>query len=384
MPKKSRSLNKMRFFIPLENIIALLPGNIYWLDKDGVFLGCNNNMLKGIGLSSINDYIGKTYEDLYEKDHIQVIKKTDKKVMDSNTPIVLEEVAISPGKKPIIYLTRKEPLHDSSCNVIGLLGVSIDITKQKKMQETLLQTKHRLEAMEAISFSITHELRTPLSTINLTVSGMKKTLPLLLSSYEIAKEQIAIQAFNEKVIDHFIRKDEASFEDEINQVIYDLQLSFFRDSSGIISSSQYDSITNLRDPAFIKVFFEICQKNNIAEYYLLDTDGSFFLVDYQGNAMILAVKNEQSMSDAYEVALNADETFPDSLLKDMEDKKKILCLYEQEICDDPQEAQRFSHSAKKVTGQETYYYALVTDLKPYNLDLNILSFKDYNSRIIAV
>jgi len=186
MPKLLKKSSEKNSQISLENIIALLPGNIYWLDKNGKFLGCNNNMLRAIGLNSTTEYIGKTYEDLYEKEHIQVIKKTDKKVMDNDMAIVLEEIAITPGKKPTIYLTRKEPLHDSSGKVIGLLGVSTDITKQKRTQEKLLQTKHKLEAMEAISFSIAHELRTPLATLDLATSSIKKLLPPLLSSYEIS------------------------------------------------------------------------------------------------------------------------------------------------------------------------------------------------------
>ena len=42
----------------LENIIALSPGNLYWKDRNGVYLGCNNNMAKMVGLAR-QEVIGK-------------------------------------------------------------------------------------------------------------------------------------------------------------------------------------------------------------------------------------------------------------------------------------------------------------------------------------
>lgn len=186
------------FLVSIEEIISLLPGNIYWMDKNGKFLGCNNNMLELIGLKSLNEYIGKTYEDIYEKTHIQIIKQTDRKVMEQNEPIVIEEVALHPGKEPVIYLTKKEPLHDKTGQVIGLLGVSLDITDRKKEQEELVKTKERAEAANIAKteflYNMRHDLRTPFAGIisiaeplesQETDPGKKQALSYILQSAKI-------------------------------------------------------------------------------------------------------------------------------------------------------------------------------------------------------
>ena len=51
------SSNQVNFSI-LSSIIKSLPGSIYWKDKAGKYLGCNDTMLEMAGMKSI---IGKTY-----------------------------------------------------------------------------------------------------------------------------------------------------------------------------------------------------------------------------------------------------------------------------------------------------------------------------------
>lgn len=45
----------------LSSIIKSLPGNIYWKDKDGKYLGCNDYALDMAGIKSI---VGKTDFDM--------------------------------------------------------------------------------------------------------------------------------------------------------------------------------------------------------------------------------------------------------------------------------------------------------------------------------
>eukprot|EP01038_Epipyxis_sp_PR26KG_P006838 gene6838-9361_t len=50
-----------------DNIIARLPGHVYWMDKNNKFLGCNDLQAKNAGLSSRHEIVGRTKEFLNTK-----------------------------------------------------------------------------------------------------------------------------------------------------------------------------------------------------------------------------------------------------------------------------------------------------------------------------
>ncbi len=149
----------------LEEIIANIPANVYWMDRQGNFLGCNNHMLNLLKLRSNHEYRGKTYKDLYERNHIDVIKQTDQEVMTTDKAIALEEIAY-PFK---VYWSNKIPLHNSKNDVIGLLGVSFDITHRKQMEHDLEHEKKRAEvanqAKTDFIYNMRHDIRTPLTNM---------------------------------------------------------------------------------------------------------------------------------------------------------------------------------------------------------------------------
>ncbi|MBN2690157.1 MAG: PAS domain-containing sensor histidine kinase [Gammaproteobacteria bacterium] len=178
----------------LENIISLMPGNIYWKSKNGTILGCNDNMAKYFGYQNRYDLIGRTDYDILDKEQADIIKNTDKGIMLSGKPKTLEEISKLAGKKTTIFLTRKQPLYDINNNVIGLLGVSIDVTQNKKIEEKLRSSKNKekvlkekLQAMDAVAASIAHELRTPLSAI-IKGTEVGKFLERLIIGYNMAAE----------------------------------------------------------------------------------------------------------------------------------------------------------------------------------------------------
>ena len=48
-----KNIDKSAEFLEcLENIIAEMPGHVYWKDRNGVYLGCNDSQAKFLGFSS--------------------------------------------------------------------------------------------------------------------------------------------------------------------------------------------------------------------------------------------------------------------------------------------------------------------------------------------
>ncbi len=202
-----------------------------------------------------------------------------------------------------------------------------------------------------------------------------------------ADESKAVAAFNEGIIDKFLRKDLYDFHNVLNQTILNLQQDYFTNLSQLILDSltkdhEHPIINWLDEPAFLELFDKIYQDHDFTEYYITDAFGSFMFLSYSGKPAWLVVKSEDEMVAAFEVADNSDTAFPKAMLEAMRDKRKVLYMHEGGLCDDPLEAAQSLHPAKVLAGRKTrYYYAFIDDPLAYDIQpAKILSYEAYRQK----
>ena len=131
----------------LLDLMAVLPGHVYWKDKEGKYLGCNDLQAKTLGLVSRDDIIGKTDFDLVSEDEASMIRQNDIDVMTSQCSKTLEEKKLLPSGEVLIYLSKKVPLKDpKNGEVCGILGISFDITMQKNLEAQLKDNQEEVES----------------------------------------------------------------------------------------------------------------------------------------------------------------------------------------------------------------------------------------------
>lgn len=158
-----------------ESILALMPGHVYWLDRNNVFLGCNDNQAKNAGLKSRFEIIGKTNYDMPWKSQADELNRINNLVMETGSPQAQEEFAVMQSG-PGYYYSQKVPLRNKQNQIMGLLGISLDITELKNTQVALKKAKEQAQAASQAKTqfiaNVSHDIRTPLSGI----VGMSKFL----------------------------------------------------------------------------------------------------------------------------------------------------------------------------------------------------------------
>lgn len=162
----------------LERIISLLPGNIYWKDRDCRLLGCNLSQAKQIGLGEPKDIVGKKTVDLISKEQpadireklADAIDEADRQVMLTGKEVSLEEMRVAQDGTEEVYLSQKVPLYDSDDKqIVGVLGVSVDISDQKNSIKRSEEAKEAALSVnklrQEILYNLRHDIRTPFSGI---------------------------------------------------------------------------------------------------------------------------------------------------------------------------------------------------------------------------
>ncbi|MFB2552568.1 diguanylate cyclase [Ensifer soli] len=135
-----------RFTLERDILYAALtqtPDYHYIKDAGHRFVMTNVNVAKHHGREGAADMVGLTDFDLTAPQRAAALWSAEQQVMDTGAPIHrFEECLADGGASPRWYSTSKVALRDRHGDLIGLAGVSIDITERKALEEELRKSRN--------------------------------------------------------------------------------------------------------------------------------------------------------------------------------------------------------------------------------------------------
>lgn len=152
----------------LRTIVESAPTLIYAKDIEGRMLLANPPALALIG-KPWAEVEGRTdLQFLADRAQGEAVILNDRRLMEANRTEQFEEVVGNDAGEDRVWMSIKAPLHDSAGTVIGLVGVSVEITEQKRLE-------HRLRVMVD---ELNHRVKNTLATIQAIAAQTLRSMSL--------------------------------------------------------------------------------------------------------------------------------------------------------------------------------------------------------------
>ena len=126
---------------------------------------------------AVDEILGKSDAEIFDPTDALRSRGVDSEVIERGQPICYQAAASSAGGVRRVYETTKSPLRDAGGAVVGVIGVSRDITEYADLYEREQQARRDAEAANRLKDEflavVSHELRTPLAPILMWASLLR-------------------------------------------------------------------------------------------------------------------------------------------------------------------------------------------------------------------
>lgn len=264
-------------YLLLDVLLENIPDTIYFKDLESRFIKINMAHAKFLGLETPEDAIGKSDFDFFFYKHAQNALDDEKKVIELKEPLLDKVEKIRKLDGNLCYMSAsKIPVFDKKGEIIGIAGISRDVSERKLAEDRLELFAEKLaksnKELESFASVASHDLQEPLRKIVAFGDRLQKKFS---------------SALGEEGVDYLQRMQSAAT--RMHYLINDL-LTFSRVSS---KEHQFDSLdlNEVLEEVILDLEIRIEQTNgqiNFDPLPIIDADKSLMRQLFQnliGNAL---------------------------------------------------------------------------------------------------
>ena len=117
---------------------------------------------------------GQHYSKFLQPQHFDIVQSFGNAYASSRQPYLEQQVRVIIGNRPIVLLVKASILSDENEDFMGVVVVLDDLTELEKAQ--------RMAAWREVARRIAHEIKNPLTPIQLSTQRLRRKFPALLDS----------------------------------------------------------------------------------------------------------------------------------------------------------------------------------------------------------
>ncbi|GEM_PF-1976146 len=154
----------------LRALMESIPDRIYFKDSSGRYTGLNHAQARLLGISDPESAKGKTVCDFSSEPWAREALLDEEQIVKTRSPLIdkIESVRRPDGEMRW-FSTTKAPILDAAGRVMGIVGVSRDISERRRAVESLARQADELARynaeLERFAFVSAHDLQEPLRTM---------------------------------------------------------------------------------------------------------------------------------------------------------------------------------------------------------------------------
>ena len=174
-----------------------------------------------------------------------------------------------------------------------------------------------------------------------------------------ADDKVAIDAFNDGLIDRFLTKNDHEVLDHLEVGIHALEHAFFVDQSSTLKDLLgRQSHTFLFEPAMAALIEQLRKQYDFVEYYLFLNPSGILFFDFHGKPTLMVIETEAGMLAHYEAA--RDGGAPEGLVAGLKDMRILPFFSDTGMYVDAIEHtwEAYCLPAHHCQGRQDYFWAL--------------------------